>query len=224
MVILFFITINKKRIIGPKPFLILVSFVLLAIFSFRYLGTFTGKTSRYSTYENLSIYFCGSIICFDKYLNGAVVLKDYSPLLFNGIYSILNRIGASISLDNYVLPHTYWGKDFGANIYTSFLPYYSEFGLSGLLLIEFAIGLFYGTWWKKIMHGNASLFSIAIFGYFFYILVYYPIAERFFSQIFTLTSIIELVFAYLFFSIVRNKKETIKVDKESGLFKQNVVI
>ena len=183
---------NKKTKPLKVVFFVLV-ISLTAVLLFRLLGTLTGKSERYSAYDNLTTYLSGAIVCFDKYIVGASgIPSSYTPQLLTGINSLLSKLGINSNLsDGFVLPHQHWPHA-AANIYTSLFPYYLRFGLIGLLFAEFFVGFIYSFVWYKFKNYSSSIAIILISANFSYVLVYYPIAERFLSQLFSLTALFEI--------------------------------
>lgn len=192
--------INWESSNNGKLILSLVAIGALALYAFRMLGYLTGKSLLSSTYDNISLYAGSPFLSFDMYISGKAQGFDSNshPLLFRGIYSIINMFGFNIDAHSFFKPHQHWGR-WGANVYSSLLEYHIKFGTLGLLVMEVMIGMFYGCIWKKIKSGVASWPLVIIYGeLFFYYIYMYPIDERLFSQFFTLTSFIEVFLIIVF--------------------------
>lgn len=194
-----FISYFKKGWIGKKIRkgigLKIVLIFVIALIAFRLLGYLTGKSDTYSLYDNMCIYMGSPIVCFDKFINGSGVrfISEYKPQLFKGIYSVINLLGGNIQINNYVFPHQYWNHA-GSNIYTSLFVYYYKYGMIGLFFIESILGFLYGIMWKNLKKQYVKISFIVIYcNLFFYYIVMYFAAERFFSMLFTITSVFEIV-------------------------------
>ena len=188
---------------NTKMVRIIILIFIIALILFRLLGYLTGKSVTTTAYDNITAYMGSSFICFDKYLlnNGADFPASDTPLLFRGIYSIINMFGFNLDAHSFFKPHQHWGI-WGSNVYSSLLEYHLKFGMVGLLIMEILIGAFYGTIWKKIKSGIASWNLVIVYAeLFFCYLCMYSLDERFFCQFFTLTSFVEV----FFICIITNK-------------------
>ena len=186
--------INRKLV--ARVGIIAVVMIVL----FRYLGTLSGKSGMYTAYDNISIYVGSSIVCFDKYVTGTSNLpQDFSVTLMGSLWSMLNRFGANIHISEHVWSHQYWMHG-ASNVYTSIFPLYVKFGAIGTFILELLFGFISGSLWYRLKQGIASWAFVVVFGSFFFCFTYYSIAERVFSQIFTLTSVIEIIVTYLIIS------------------------
>lgn len=192
--------INRKLVVS-----VLVIAVVMVLL-FRYFGTFSGKSGRYTLYDNICIYVGSSIVCLDKYLRGTSNLSsDFQVTLMSSLWSMLNKFGANIPISDSVWNHQYWNNG-SSNVYTSLFPLYVKFGALGTLILQFLFGFCSGSLWKRLKKGVVTWSLVVIFASFFYFYTYYSIAERVFSQLFTLTSAIQIVATCVLFSWMERKR------------------
>ena len=186
----------------------------VAIGGFRLLGYLTGKSNMYSFYDNICVYLGSPIVCLDRVVTGTANLRPgFHVTLVTSLLRMLNSVGIHIDLTGYVTPHQYWTSQtgrWGSNIYTSLFPFYINYGLVPLFISEFIFGSLYSILWNSVKSGKGSWTSFIIYAdMFFYYICMFSIAERFFSQFFTLTSMVEIaVIAFIVKQLVISNMST----------------
>lgn len=190
----------SKEALNIKIILKIILILFVALLIFRLLGYLTGKSDLYTFYDNICIYIGSSIVCFDKVITGNNIAFPYGyvPQIFGGYTIFLNMLGFNVEIDNLVWPHQYWDNG-ASNLYTSFFIYYVNYNVLGLLIIECFLGMIYGYIWKKVYLNRFSWVGVTIYGsILFYYLAMTPIYERFFTHFFTVTTLLEIIFMYIY--------------------------
>src|SRR5438128_12375967 len=100
--------------------------------------------------------------------------------MFRTIFAVFNKIGFEIEVPPLIKEYQY--TPFASNVYTVYQPYFDDFSVFGILLIQFFLGLFHGFLYKKIESRKPIyiiLYSISL----------YPLFMQFFQdQYFNLLS------------------------------------
>jgi oligosaccharide repeat unit polymerase len=99
-------------------------------------------TNIYSIFGSLQLYLLGGPVAFGQYVQDLVYLEP-GPRTLRFFWTIFNAFGASTSIPSLVLSYTHVPAP--TNVYTIYLPFYSDFGLPGVVILMFAIGSF-ATW------------------------------------------------------------------------------
>lgn len=188
--------LKNDRKINHKIIKYGVILVVAFVFAFRVLGTLTGKSEALDFWDTLSIYIGSPIVCIDHVIQeGIGVTTQFGYNTFKGIYNMLSRFIGNMGLISNHDEKFRWAS-YSSNIYTALYPYLIDFGILGMIVIQFVLGVVNGAFWRKYTSSSTiSDFILIIYGRFFGgALVYYSIAERFFSNYLALNAIAELVF------------------------------
>lgn len=158
---------NRSRIrkINKKLILIGIFLAALLIAVFSLLGTMTGKTgnSFNEQAEMLSGYFGGGMIGLDKYLSN---IQSYGFIKSNetlyGINSIITKLGYDAICKYRNLQFFYMGSSkYTSNVYTVYRRLIHDYGISGMYIIRFIEGIFYGICKRRLYESktNHTLFK-----------------------------------------------------------------
>jgi len=192
----------KKYSIGK---FIIWGLVALSLFLmiFQYLGTLTGKTGIYSTWETISIYAASSIPALDEWLNSSIPnVSTLGKETFWGLVSFINRFGLEIEPISLTKEFIIFDNGSKTNIYTAVRHYYNDFGFLGVFIIYLLKGLFLTKFYlyiKKI--GSFNVMAI-IYSYFAYALVRQITASEFLSVYFTIYHIFTILGIIIAYKIV----------------------
>ena len=177
-------------------------------------GIFTGKTQDRKIFDILSKYTGSSLPAFNIYLNSPKVQNQYfgENTLFL-IYGILRKLGYEIPKLYAPYEFVYFGG-IGTNIYSAIRRYYEDFGIEGLLLITFLLGIFYGIFFYYASYKKNNFFVLILYAAFCYPIFMFPIDDLFFMSLFPngfIYNFIALGITY-YFLIYRNiKKEKLEL-------------
>ena len=143
-----------------------------------------------------------SLINVDKVIVGTSNLpKDYHASLFSALKRTLNSLGFIFPVSASATPHQYWTSEngrWGSNVYTSLFPFFVNYGGAVLLALETFFGFIYGAMWKFLKSKAVTWSAILVYAdLFFYYIAMFSIAERILSQLFTITSLVEILFIFL---------------------------
>lgn len=176
------------------------SAILVAVFIpiFFVLGSLTGKDEALNFNDTVSIYLGSSILCFDYFLTH----ERTSPVLFGfntfrGFYGIIGRFVGGLPVQSNHSEMVRW-QEYSSNVYTSFAPYVTDFGIVGSFVIIVLVGLFFGYLWRVFLNQKTITFHSVVYGGLLgYALSMFSIAERLLSNYIAMNVIAQLFFVYL---------------------------
>jgi len=200
--LLYFCSIMKKnrwkfREIKIKTIIISILAIITFFYLFSYLGTFTGKTQQSNGAINqITTYAGGSIVAFDSFVNNySFVGADAEPKeTLSGITDFLSYFGLVFEKRVVNLQFVKIGS-LSTNVYTAIRRYIHDFSFLGIPLIGILIGLFYGSWYKKVKLEKTD-FSFVTLAYagLAYPLFYISTDDMFFRGVFSIGTIYMLLY------------------------------
>lgn len=178
--------INKKFIKLSLRVLVffIPCFIALAFFTGRYGDIEKFDISRFEALNYLSIYSSSGVRNFDLYVKQPVIDdKIIGKESFYGINRFLyNRFDIGVFYDPNLEFRSIKGKNTG-NIYTAFRRYYADFGIIGLILLPFIMGVFFSYIYCKAkcdVRKNKVTFFLLMFVSLSYCIFYFPIDDTFY--------------------------------------------
>lgn len=192
---------NDERIRMKQRKLLLCCIILgvvAFIAAFWGFGYLIGHSSVLSFWDTISIYAGSPILCFDALLGGDMQIESlyFGQHTFSGLYNILRRIIPSIPVTPAHMEMVRW-EGFSSNVYTSFFPYYVDFGVVGVFVMQLLVGALLGAVWYLFQKVNKKSTLIIYYGKCFgYACAMYSIAERLCSSVLALNFFAELFFAF----------------------------
>lgn len=189
--------------------IILLAFIL---YLFSISRVLVGRSSEDGTISYISKYFGGSIQLFDAYIKNPFPKSQiFGKEIFYGINKFLGQIGVIDA--NYTL-HLEFRSPNGVglgNVYTAFRRMYQDFGLIGLIILNFIHGIIMGLWYKRIYSSSKIKFSLSLILYFMVLhtVVLMPFSDFFFSTFLSVNYINIII--YLIIIIFIFKKYNLKI-------------
>lgn len=178
--------------------------MMMTIVIFLVAGIYTGKTQENTIFDTISIYISSSIIAFDAKMsdNSSVFTEDGDKRSFYGVYKLIDKLNGDYTRKSRADEFVQISSDGKiSNIYTSFYDYYSDFGVIGLCIIQFFLGMFLGFIFKKTYSNNYKLW-ILLYSFYGYMLIRQITEAYFLKMFFTVTHIsllISVMLGYFFF-------------------------
>lgn len=161
LMILFFIRkINftnfkiKYRYIFIPTVILIITFV----FAFMKIGESRSGTATYDSFEYANIYTGSSIVAFSEWFPNRSVGSNDILGSFRGIYNTFSRINSNYESTFYSFVSFNNGTT--TNVYTGFRTYIEDFGIVGLFIISFLIGLFISVLYKIIINSKSVFLDI----------------------------------------------------------------
>jgi oligosaccharide repeat unit polymerase len=192
----------------------IISIVLILIFFWIIDTTLRGSiygTSR-DLFTTLSKYISSSLIALDYFVNNSGDSDSFGKETLYNFYSLLNRVGFDFEVYSSPLEFTTFGN-ISTNVYTALRRYINDFGILGMIIIQFAQGYIYAYYFNSIKHGKYIGKRLL-----FYCMLIYPVCfsfieERFFTNILSLPTL-----AIVFFILIiwRFKKIKVIVDGDTN--------
>ena len=186
---------------------------ILFIFIFRFAGVLTGKSSRFSFLDNISLYIAGSLPAFDSFIHsahmgstsfGAETLVNFQRVFYKlGLISDYNI--TSLEFINV------YGMNF--NTYTSLRRYIHDFGFFGMACIQFFLGWFYTRLYIHSARSEKSYLAIMIYGIVFFPIVLQQSEDQFFLSVLSTATFCELLYLaciYWWFVIRKSHADLVK--------------
>lgn len=219
LITVFHMKISKKWSVKSNIKTIVNGILLVVVFLvlFRFLGYLTGKSDYLGLWDNISIYLGSSIIAFGIYIeNGSLNNVYFGEETLGGIYSALNFIGLNFPRLYVPLESISW-LNVRTNVYTSLRRYINDYGLFGLILIQFILGLGYGYNFNKFKYSRNTHIRLILFAKLFFPVVEAVIEERFFNIIFTTGMLYDLVILVLIHHIFLIKQKGVLYEENSRI-------
>jgi oligosaccharide repeat unit polymerase len=213
--------IVKKKFI--RNLLVLVISFLFLFYSVRIL---VGRSSYKDTpfFDYISMYIAASIQLFDQYITSPNDYVDVSNQIldeslfgketFVGIHSMIAKFNGKKINKGLEFRESPTGIRLG-NIYTPFRRYYNDFGLTGIIICPFIIGLFYSFLYRKIQYfrnfSNKKMnFYIILYSYVLYGIVVFAMDDVFFPVFVTGSFLEEVIIMYVLYSFLFLRKYGVK--------------
>lgn len=176
-------------------------FAFLGIFLL--VGHLSGKGIYNTSIEIISYYMGSSINLFNQYIvdPGQSANNFFGEHTFYGVYNILRILGFDIPrmvqpLEFRYIPH------YEPNIYTAFRRYIQDFGLLGLSLVMFFLGIFYTILRIRAANDKKSGWKTIFFAFSMYPISEIAIEERFFMDYITASTFINILWLFIVYKIV----------------------
>lgn len=176
---------------------------------FSILGNIGNRIQGDNLIENASIYIGSSIAGLNTYLGEPKFSNEYfGSHTFFGIFSFLRTLGLDIPNFKAPLEYIYQG-DLVTNVYTAFRRYYQDFGMLGLVVIQFLTGFIYTRVLLSI-YRRPKIIKILLLSYFYYPIIQMSIEERIFMEVLSAGSIYTICYFVVINKILfKNNKELI---------------
>jgi oligosaccharide repeat unit polymerase len=178
--------------------------IIIFLISFRLLGYLTGKSQYLNLWNNFSIYLGSPIIAFSKYLNKNITNTIFGEETLSNFYRIMNHFGFDFKIIAVPLEPVIW-DNVKTNIYTSLRRYIQDYTILGMILIQFILGLLYGSWFNWIKRKNLIGFPLILFSKLFYPVLESVIEERFFNLVLTPGSVYDVIMLYIMYKVLIHK-------------------
>lgn len=189
--------------------IILIAFIALICFYiiFINLGDLTGRNLVYKINDTISIYTGGSIVALDNFLDSFQCDHfDFGEETLYGVKYILSLLGFDVLVENRHLEFTYFNNGFSTNVYTALGRYIHDYGYLGMILIQFFIGGFFGSYYKLIKSRNKNDVWVIIYAYIANALVMQSIDDSFLTVFLSVSQIFSILFILVCYKIfVKNK-------------------
>lgn len=198
---------SSNKGIGSAMSIAKATVILFSVFYIA--GMLTNKVQGFNMFSVLSAYTGDAIIAFDKVVSEdfeATNSKYWGQGLFNLYYNFLYLLPLGYEKISSNLNMVYWNGG-STNIYTSLLYYWKYLGIFGCICLNMLIGIIFGHIYQKAFFSKSN-FALILYSYIIFVLTYFPIAERFFSYLLTITSIIEITILFIFYSKILVKDRT----------------
>ena len=209
----FFNMKNGKPVMVRRRIFKLGSKLLIVFFIFFILLTiFMGRRNTFAdihVQDYLTKYISAGIRNFDLFVKEPHDTDGWGKETFPSIYRfIYTHFGYG---EYYKVPLEFRkikGISLG-NIYTGFRRYYSDFGVFGLMVIPFILGLLMNSLYykaKKLCKNNMLGFEILLFAYLSRCLFLMPIEDQFFIFEFSARGLFKILVLYILYCLFIKKK------------------
>ena len=183
MIVACFLMVKQRNNWSNRETVIFITVAIIAVvvflLLFTLLGYLTGKSQlRANPMEFIAYYTGMSIPSLDVYLKSAPkenVIFGQETLY--GIHSILRTLGFDLPIFTAPLEFVNFNGDNG-NVYTSLRRYINDYGIIGMFILQYLIGVFYSVIYKYVRYGRFSNFAIILYAFFAFALVMQPIEEN----------------------------------------------
>lgn len=140
-----------KRAISMTKIFKIVLLLSISVILFSASRTLVGRTDDSDILSYVTTYFGGGIKGFDEYIKFPVENSDiFGKETFYGINKTLNQIGLlKESYNRHLEFRSINGISLG-NVYTSMRGMYNDFGIIGVILLQFILGFIITKFYKKV--------------------------------------------------------------------------
>ena len=166
-----------------------------------------GRDSHHTLYEQISVYFGGPLISFDKFLSSYDLVRPdtFGEETLIGIYQLLTKIGITdISLNRH-LEYIQFGENWG-NVYSALRRYIFDYGYVYAIIIFGLIGFIYSYYFTKVCSTKRKKISYVIFAMLCYPVIMMPIDDVLLSSLLSINTVYDLVYVFLFYNFFVKKK------------------
>lgn len=199
---IFMIKTRRKNVETNKK---IAKYAILGLILFFIVFILLGNLKGWKGYDVKSIlatYTGGSILALDNYLNSTKVPNNYfAEETLIGVNNLLSRIGIYDKDFSRILEFTDISSGISTNIYTSLRRYIQDFGVIGMLIIQYTIGVFFGLLYSSIKKMKNLNYTIIFYSLIFMAIVYQSLDEQFFTTFLSMTQIFTLLFTYLLYRL-----------------------
>ena len=197
--------LKKKIKIGRITIVVLFS-AFIVVMAFVKMGESRASFSGNNAIDKLIVYMGSSLPLFDygiihKELNSCELFAGRS---LNGVWGILKSLNLT-QLDSLkFLDLVQLNNAFQSNVYTMQYNLLKDFGILGLIIIEFFIGLFYGRAYRSCLAKKTDRKNIlyCYFGFYLIIQLWDP---SLFQEVFLYSWILELFLIYFLSGIIKKR-------------------
>ncbi|HGP9317015.1 TPA: O-antigen polymerase [Streptococcus pneumoniae] len=173
--------------------------LIAGIPTFYYSLFLSGRSTTRTVFESISTYLGGSIQHFNQYIQNPIgVAEVFGDESFVAIMNILGNLGFVNYNSTVHLEFRQLGITMG-NVYTFFRRPWHDFGLVGMYIFSFVVGVFFAIFYLKLRKSRAGFkldIHTIIYSYFFYWIFLSSIEQYSFTTI-SLFTLVFIVLVYL---------------------------
>lgn len=184
-----------------RKMLIAIPIVLVLFWALR---LFMGRNTRLDSWnfmEYISFYIGGGIASLNDYFANPVrVDKMFGEETFAAIYSFLGKFISDIDVTRH-LEFRRIGTING-NVYTAIRRYHNDFGLIGILLLQMLFSGIYSVAYYKtkknaFIDTKKQQFSVMLYCFLYFPIVYHPIDDQLYSNVFSTTMLLNILMLWV---------------------------
>lgn len=186
-----------------------IGYFLAAIPIFYYSTFWIGRSIDLNLFEYISNYIGGSIQLFNLYVqmptSDALSFGEESLI---SLWSVFNKFGADIPIVSFNLEPRSLDIGIIGNVYTFFRRPLHDFGIVGMCIFTWLIGTFISFIYEVLIkerNFQKSTYSVLIYGYLFYWIIYASI-EQWSQTIVSMTNLMEIIFILVIYTILTKIK------------------
>lgn len=207
-----FILHRQKRIHVRTIGLWMLCFLLFSVW-FQYVRSFESQQETFSVGNMIALYTMSPCVAFDYYAE-PVSADHFGEHVFRFFYAVMHALGSDIEPAQNIM--TFVGVPELTNTYTVLFPFYTDFGLGGVLFFGMVYGTFFTFLYKRSQEGNNIY--LVLYAYFLGNLVLQFVQENLFANFSLLLQSVFFIFLpYLFGNRTKctNLSEEVSAPKES---------
>ena len=188
-----------RRGAGIVAALLVVFYLILPI---------VGRSTRHGFFEYTTFSLGTAVPSFELYMNDDEQPDEGSKYIgeetFSGVYYTLNKVG----LIKYAKAQSHEWRSFAddgtlsSNTYTSLRTYYKDFGMLGVIILQFIFGLVVTLIYLKVKESGSMLACVIYFSY-FYILIDQIRDEQFYSLI-SISTLANIGFTVITYYVIKS--------------------
>lgn len=160
--------------------------VIIVLYLFSITRTLVGRTSNDGFISYISRYFGGSIQLLDQYLKKPIGKSSiFGKETFYGINKFLGQLGViNKSYTMHLEFRTSNGVELG-NVYTAFRRMYQDFGIVGIIILNFIHGIIMSFYYRKVYSSDNVKLGIDVIFYFMLLhtVILMPFSDFFYSTV-----------------------------------------
>ncbi len=220
---------NWKKAFGFKYIkygIIILSASLIGFYLLKYLIRIGNKVD--SAIDYISYYAGGSIQNFNLYLQDPPegTKKIWGQESFSGIYSTLQQFKLYDTNDVYLTNSNLEFRASGGvslgNVYGAIRRYYNDFGVLGVIILQFICSLFYNSFYYNIKNASneKSKWNILFYSYLLYHIYEMPIDDIFFKSYLSFNMITTFLILFVVYYLMTN----VQINKSKIIFRTKDII
>jgi oligosaccharide repeat unit polymerase len=202
----------KSRVVrNQKEFNLEISRIAIkgfALFILIFIGAGALKGwAESNPFEIVAIYGGGSLSGLDIYLKSTALHSTvFGEETLLGIYALLERVGVSSVSSSRILEFTAIGQMVEGNIYTSLRRYINDYGVLGMIFLQFALGYLFSLGLMQLKRSKKIGYFSLLYSMLFVTLVYQALDEQVLTSFLSTTQLFTVLFTFLFYRLLLRKK------------------
>ncbi|MDE5715417.1 MAG: oligosaccharide repeat unit polymerase, partial [Anaeroplasmataceae bacterium] len=206
---------NKSKYSRKKTNFKILKYTIVVAILMLFLFYGMGKMKQYTSNleRMLGIYGGSGLYNFNLYLDSFNGNYTFGKSTFNEIFKVLAQFGLAnkenlVDPEGFIIFRSDNGYVYSSNIYSSLQPFYADFGIFGISIFCFIIGMAFEYIYQRTEKKRFG-YSWVFYASFIYPTIYMALVEQFFARM-HLGIIYELFWLWFIYTIIYKREKIMK--------------